>query len=92
MKRRKVPLRMCIVCKNMKPKQELIRIVKGPNGDIDIDLKGKMPGRGAYICHSTQCFEKAENYNLFEKTFHQKVNREVYDQLKDILAEGDQDI
>ena len=72
MKRRKTPLRMCISCREMKPKQNLIRVVKNTEGDINIDISGKVPGRGAYICHNPLCLKNAEKHNLFENTFHQK--------------------
>lgn len=92
MKRRKVPLRMCIGCRGMKPKQELIRVVRGSDGNIDIDLNGKKPGRGAYICHDLQCFDKVKKHNLLEHTFHQKIGSNVYENLKNTLTEGDKDI
>ncbi len=76
----------------MKPKQELIRVVRGPKGDIDIDQKGKSPGRGAYLCCNLQCIEKAEKHNLFEHTFHQKIEQDIYCRLKNIVIEGDEDI
>ena len=58
-KPKKVPMRMCLGCREMRPKAELRRIVKSPEGEIGIDLKGKAPGRGAYICLSEQCLKKA---------------------------------
>jgi len=92
LKRRKVPLRMCISCKEMKPKKELLRIVKNSEGKINIDLNGKLPGRGAYICHNPQCLEKAIKHKLFERIFQQKVDKEIYVRLTDILTENDEDI
>ena len=56
---KKIPMRMCLGCGEMKPKKELIRAVKSPEGDISIDLTGKKNGRGAYICRSAECFRKA---------------------------------
>ena len=58
MKRRKVPLRMCVGCREMKPKKELVRVVRDPEGEISIDLRGKKAGRGAYICRAPDCLEK----------------------------------
>ena len=58
MKRRKIPMRMCVGCREAKPKKELIRVVRDPEGEIHID-KRKSPGRGAYICFNAQCLEKA---------------------------------
>lgn len=59
MKTKKIPMRMCLGCGEMKPKRELIRVVKSKEGDISLDLTGKKSGRGAYICKSVECFEKA---------------------------------
>lgn len=73
----------------MKPKQELIRIVKSPQGNIDIDLNGKMPGRGAYICRDVECFDKIKKHNILEHTLSQKIDEEIYDRLNELLTEGD---
>ena len=56
---KKIPLRMCIGCREMKPKKELIRVVKAPNGDISLDITGKKNGRGAYVCKDAECIKKA---------------------------------
>ena len=56
---KKVPMRQCTGCREMKPKRELIRVVKSPEGEIAIDFKGKNPGRGAYVCRNLDCLEKA---------------------------------
>ena len=74
-------MRMCIGCREMMPKKELTRIVKSPEGTIDIDLKGKAPGRGAYLCNSKACVDKAAKHKLLEKNFEQKIDQEVYDRL-----------
>lgn len=89
MKKRKIPMRMCIGCREMMPKKELIRVVKSPEGSIDIDLKGKAPGRGAYLCRSQACMDKAAKSRLLEKAFEQKIEQEVYDKLKTQLIEGE---
>lgn len=82
MKQRKVPMRMCIGCRIMKPKKELLRIVKSPEGDISIDLKGKASGRGAYLCQDITCLEKTAKNKLLEHTFNQKIDPSIYEQLK----------
>jgi predicted RNA-binding protein YlxR (DUF448 family) len=82
-------MRMCIGCREMIPKKELIRVVKSPEGSIDIDLKGKAPGRGAYLCRSRACIDKAAKSKLLEKAFEQKIEQEVYDKLKTQLNEGE---
>jgi len=73
---------MCIGCREMMPKKDLVRIVKSPEGAIDIDLKGKAPGRGAYLCHNNTCVDKAAKHRLLEKNFEQKIDQEVYDRLR----------
>lgn len=60
MKQRKTPLRKCVACQEMMPKKELIRVVRTPEGDIQIDLKGKKSGRGAYLCGKVSCFRLAQ--------------------------------
>ena len=60
MAERKIPLRKCIGCNEMKDKRELVRIVRNKEGEISVDLTGKKPGRGAYICKSIECLDKAQ--------------------------------
>ena len=60
MKTKKIPMRMCCGCGEMKPKKELIRVVKTPDGSISLDFTGKKSGRGAYLCKSTECFKSAK--------------------------------
>lgn len=78
MKQKKVPMRMCLGCHRMKPKKELIRIVKSAEGDITIDLTGKKSGRGAYMCKDTECLEKAQKGKKIEKTFEAPVQQDTY--------------
>ncbi len=82
MKTRKTPLRMCLGCSEMKPKKELVRVVKSKEGEISLDLTGKKPGRGAYICKSAECFSKARKSRRFEKTFSCKIDEELYDAME----------
>lgn len=79
MKPKKIPMRMCLGCSEMKPKKELIRVVRSPEGEISFDFKGKAAGRGAYICHSTECLEKARKARRFEKSFSCKIEESVYE-------------
>ena len=60
LKKRKIPMRMCVGCREMKPKMELTRVVKPQEGDCAIDFTGKAPGRGAYVCKSAECLKKAQ--------------------------------
>lgn len=83
---KKVPLRRCCGCMEMKPKQELVRVVKSNNGDVALDLTGKAPGRGAYVCRSRECFEKARKARRFEREFSVKIPDEVYSQMEEELG------
>ena len=86
---KKTPVRMCLGCGEMKPKKELIRAVKSPEGEISIDLTGKKSGRGAYICRSTECFRKARKARRFEKSFSCQISEEVYDSMEKELTENE---
>ena len=70
---------MCLGCNEMKPKMELIRVVRSPEGEISLDFKGKAAGRGAYICRSAECLEKARKARRFEKSFSCKIEESVYE-------------
>ncbi|MBE6727202.1 MAG: YlxR family protein [Ruminococcaceae bacterium] len=78
---KKIPMRMCTACREMKPKAQLIRIVKTPEGEIKPDVTGKLNGRGAYICKDKQCFERAKKSNALAKAFSMQVLPEVYERL-----------
>ena len=81
MAEKKIPLRKCLGCGEMKPKKELIRVVKSPEGEISIDLTGKKSGRGAYICHSKECLLKAQKSKRLEKSFSTQISEDVYNAL-----------
>ncbi|ACQ51861.1 nucleic-acid-binding protein implicated in transcription termination [Clostridium botulinum] len=82
MKVKKIPLRMCTGCSEMKPKKELIRVVKNKEGEVSIDLTGKKAGRGAYICKDIECFNKAYKSKRLERNLEIKLDEEVYERLK----------
>ena len=84
--RKKVPLRKCTGCQEMKPKKELIRIVKSDDGVFRLDRSGKMQGRGAYICPNAGCLEKAHKSKGLERSFKEKVPQSVYEELKKEMA------
>lgn len=84
--RKKVPLRKCTGCREMKPKKELIRIVKSDDGVFRLDRSGKMQGRGAYICPNAECLEKAHKSKGLERSFKEKVPQSVYEELKKEMA------
>ncbi|MBQ6797530.1 MAG: YlxR family protein [Clostridia bacterium] len=88
-KERKIPMRMCTGCGEMKPKRELVRIVKSPEGEISVDLVGKKPGRGAYICRSTECLQAARKARRLEKTFSSKIEDEVWAAMKEELSSAE---
>ena len=78
---RKIPMRMCVACRQMKPKQELIRVVKTPDGEI-IAAGSKVNGRGAYICRDIKCIEKAEKSGALNRAFDTAVEKGVFENLK----------
>ncbi len=84
---KKIPLRQCVGCHEMKNKSDLIRILKTENEGIIIDTTGKKNGRGAYICPNGECLEKAINSKGLERSFKMPVSKEVYDSLKKELEE-----
>lgn len=89
MKVKKIPQRMCTGCMEMKPKRELIRIVKNKEGEVSIDVTGKKPGRGAYICKDIECLEKAVKQKRLEKNLEKKIDDELYARLKDEIINGE---
>lgn len=82
---KKIPLRKCIGCGQMKPKKELIRVVRSPEGEISIDRIGRKPGRGAYLCDDPACLAKAKKMRGVEHAFSCQVDASVYEQLSEQL-------
>ena len=80
---KKIPQRMCTGCMEMKPKKELIRVVRNKEGEVSIDFTGKKPGRGAYICKDMSCFEKAYKTKRLAKNLETTIDEEIYAKLKD---------
>lgn len=89
MKTKKIPMRMCLGCGEMRPKRELIRVVKSKEGDISLDLTGKKSGRGAYICKSVECFEKARKARKFERSFSCMISEDIYNSMEGELKENE---
>ena len=81
MKTRKIPMRMCVGCREMKEKRSLMRVVKSPEGVISFDRVGKAPGRGAYVCKSKECFEKAVKQRQLERALETRIDEAVFSQL-----------
>lgn len=81
MKVKKVPLRMCLGCRQMCPKKELIRVVHSPEGEISVDLTGRKAGRGAYLCPKEDCLRKALKQKQLERAFSCAVSEETREAL-----------
>ena len=81
LKKRKIPMRMCVGCREMKPKAELMRVVKPQDGDCAIDRTGKAPGRGAYVCESAECLKKAQKTKALERALEARIDDAVFEQL-----------
>lgn len=84
---KKIPQRMCVGCREMKEKRELIRIVRTEDGAV-LDPTGKKPGRGAYICQDPQCLAKAEKSRALERGLKIKISQEIYSSLKEALNDA----
>ena len=85
----KIPMRQCIGCRELKPKKELIRVVRSPEGDISLDFRGKKSGRGAYICPDAGCLRKAEKSRALERAFSSAVPQEIYEKLREEMEAGE---
>lgn len=85
MAEKKIPMRKCLGCNEMKPKKELIRAVKSPDGEISLDLTGKKSGRGAYICPDKSCFDKARKAKRLERALEAQIPENVYDLMAEEL-------
>ena len=83
---RKTPIRKCLGCANRFPKNELIRVVRTPEGEIVLDFVGKKNGRGAYMCKSIDCFKKARKSKRIENSLESGIPEEVYDRLEEELS------
>ncbi|MBO5252811.1 MAG: YlxR family protein [Clostridia bacterium] len=95
MKQKKIPLRMCAGCGEMKPKKELVRVVRAPvketdgaqvGGEVSLDLTGRKPGRGAYVCRDPECLKKAQKARRFERAFSCRIEDAVYDAMYNELC------
>lgn len=83
---KQIPERTCMGCNAKKKKENLIRIVRNSeNNDIQIDKTGKVQGRGAYICDSIDCLEKAIKNKRLEKALNQNIEKEIYDKLRGVI-------
>ena len=83
---RKVPVRQCLGCNQHKPKKELIRVVRTPEGEIVLDTVGKKSGRGAYVCPEKACFSKARKSKRIENVLECKIPEEIYDEMEKAIS------
>jgi predicted RNA-binding protein YlxR (DUF448 family) len=88
---RKIPMRKCIACQEMKPKKSLIRIVRTPEHEILLDPTGKKSGRGAYLCASVECFQLAKKRKSLDRALKVKVDDEVYAQMEEVIGRVEND-
>jgi predicted RNA-binding protein YlxR (DUF448 family) len=100
MHEKRVPMRMCAGCGEMKPKKELVRVVKAPDqkdenglvvapGGVSLDLSGRKPGRGAYVCKNPTCLKAARKARRFEKAFSCQIPAEVYDRMEEEISQNE---
>lgn len=83
---KKVPQRTCMGCQAKKEKRELVRIVRSPEGEISVDMTGKKPGRGAYICPDLECLNKVVKSKRLERSLETVISQEIYESLKEQLS------
>ncbi|MBO7632294.1 MAG: YlxR family protein [Lachnospiraceae bacterium] len=88
-KTRKIPMRKCTGCGELKPKKELIRVLHTPEDTVEIDRTGKKNGRGAYLCDDTECFKKARKSHAVERSLGVTFSEEIYDRLEKEMSSGD---
>ena len=82
---KKIPMRMCVACREMKPKKELIRIVRTPEGPVEADLTGTKNGRGAYLCRSEECLEKAIKIHALDRALDVRLDSTGVENIREIL-------
>ena len=89
---KKIPMRQCLGCREMKPKKELIRVVRAPEGGgVSLDFHGKQPGRGAYLCPDPTCLKRVRKSRALERAFGQTIPEAVYDALEAQMEGGGMD-
>ena len=81
-KPRKIPMRQCLGCNEHRPKAELLRVLRAPDGSVGLDFTGKKSGRGVYICQNPECLEKAYEEHRLERSLKTKVSPEIYEELR----------
>lgn len=86
---KKIPMRQCVGCREMRPKRELVRVVRSPEGEISVDLRGKKSGRGAYVCRDGACLKKAIKSRALGRAFGVEVPEEIYETLRAQMEAGE---
>lgn len=84
---KKIPLRQCLGCREMKPKRDLMRVVRSPEGTVSLDFKGKSPGRGAYVCPNGECLKKAVKSKALERALETAIPEDIYNSLSEHTEE-----
>ena len=88
---KKIPVRQCLGCREHKPKPELIRVVRSPEGEVSLDFKGKKPGRGAYVCPDPACLQKARKSRALERAFSAPLPYAVWAALEEQMKPGEEE-
>ena len=84
-----IPLRHCLGCREQKPKNELIRVVRSPEGVVSLDPRGKAPGRGAYLCRNAECLKKAVRSRALERSLNVEIPEEISRRLQEEMEAAD---
>ncbi len=85
---KKIPMRQCVGCREMKAKKELVRVVRSPEGEISLDFRGKAPGRGAYVCPQTECLKRAIKSKALERGLNCQIPQHIIEQLLERMEAG----
>jgi len=86
---KKIPMRQCLGCREMKPKKELTRVVKSPTGEVALDFQGKKPGRGAYLCKNPECLKRSIKTKALSRAFSAEIPQDVFMALQEQMEEPD---
>jgi predicted RNA-binding protein YlxR (DUF448 family) len=86
---KKIPMRQCLGCNERKPKGELLRVLRTPEGEILLDFTGKKSGRGAYICKNAACLKKARKTRRIETSLEVAISEELYEKMEEELKVGE---
>ena len=86
---KKIPIRQCLGCREQKAKNELLRVVRAPDGSVSLDFRGKAPGRGAYLCRSADCLRRAVRSRALERALEVSIPEDVLERLQAELEAGD---